>query len=347
MLTYSYDAAGDVKTIQSSNPNGANLAYEYDELNRLKTVTDANGTTNYSYDNVGNLQGFTYPNGVAHSYSYDARNCLTNLGVAKGATQVAGYGYLLDDLGHRLSVTELSGRTVMYGYDSLYRLTSETIAADPNGVNGAVSYTKYDNVGNRQQMTSTLAPIPAGLWNYNANDQLTSDSYDANGNTIASGGLNYVYDFENHLVQKGGLTIVYDGDGNRVAKTTPSGATQFLVDDLNPTGYAQVLDEIQNGSVLRTYAYGLELIAQTRPQPSPNPPLVSYYIFDGHGSMRALPDMSGAVTDTHDYDAFGNLIHSTGSTSLEDESEVDDAVENLGIICEHFLKAVPQVLRGL
>jgi hypothetical protein len=75
-------------------------------------------------------------------------------------------------------------------------------------------------------------------------------------------------------VQKGGLTIVYDGDGNRVAKTTPSGATQFLVDDLNPTGYAQVLDEIQNGSVLRTYAYGLELIAQTRPQPSPNPPLV-------------------------------------------------------------------------
>jgi YD repeat-containing protein len=89
MLTYSYDAAGDVKTIQSSNPNGANLAYEYDELNRLKTVTDANGTTHYSYDNVGNLQGFTYPNGVTHSYSYDARNRLTNLGVAKGATQVA------------------------------------------------------------------------------------------------------------------------------------------------------------------------------------------------------------------------------------------------------------------
>lgn len=80
-----------------------------------------------------------------------------------------------------------------------------------------------------------------------ANDQLTSDSYDANGNAIASGGLNYAYDFENHLVQKGGLTIVYDGDGNRVSKTTPNGTTQYLMDDVNPTGYAQVLDEVQNG----------------------------------------------------------------------------------------------------
>jgi hypothetical protein len=43
-------------------------------------------------------------------------------------------------------------------------------------------------------------------------------------------GLTCAYDFENHLVQKGGLTIVYDGDGNRVAKTTPSGTTRFLVD---------------------------------------------------------------------------------------------------------------------
>lgn len=50
-------------------PHGANLAYAYDELNRLNTVTDAVGTTAYTYDNVGNLQTVTYPNTVAHSYS--------------------------------------------------------------------------------------------------------------------------------------------------------------------------------------------------------------------------------------------------------------------------------------
>ncbi len=87
-LTYSYDAAGDVKTIQSSNAGGANLAYAYDTLNRLGTVTDVNGSTVYGYDNVGNLQSVTYPNSVAHSYSYDTRNRLTSLAVALSCTDV-------------------------------------------------------------------------------------------------------------------------------------------------------------------------------------------------------------------------------------------------------------------
>ena len=38
--------------------------------------------------------------------------------------------------------------------------------------------------------------------------------------------------------------MVYDGDGNRVAKTVSGVTTRYLVDDLNPTGYAQVIDEL-------------------------------------------------------------------------------------------------------
>jgi RHS repeat-associated protein len=310
-LSYTYDAAGDVKTIQSSNVNGARVSYGYDALNRLATVTDTNGATSYSYDNVGNLAGFTYPNGVAHAYSYDNRNRLTNLGVAKGGTNLAGYSYLLDASGHRLSVTELTGRTVNYGYDNLYRLTSETIASDPNAVNGSISYT-YDPVGNRLQKTSTLPGLPGGLSNYNANDQLATDTYDASGNTTASNGNGYAYDFENHLVQQAGITIVYDGDGNRVAKTTANSTTQFLVDNLNPTGYAQVMDEVQSSGVVRTYTWGLELI--TEHQTINSTLTTSYYVFDGHGSVRALTNATGTVTDTYDYDAFGNLIHSMGTT---------------------------------
>jgi hypothetical protein len=63
----------------------------------------------------------------------------------------------------------------------------------------------YDAVGNGKQITSTLAPVPAGLWNYDANDRFTAgDTYDADGNTVSSGGIANVYDFENHLIQKGG-----------------------------------------------------------------------------------------------------------------------------------------------
>jgi len=51
------------------------------------------------------------------------------------------------------------------------------------------------------------------------------------------------------------VAIVYDGDGNRVSETVGT-TTKFLVDDKNPTGLPQVLDEIVSGSVTRTKGYG-------------------------------------------------------------------------------------------
>jgi RHS repeat-associated protein len=287
------------------------------------------GTTTYTYDNVGNLQSVTYPNGVVHTYGYDGRNRLTNLGVSGMASgtpgPIASYAYTLDDSGHRTGVTELNGRTVSYDYDNLYRLTSETIASDPAGINGTASYV-YDPVGNRTQKVSSIPGYPGGLLNYNANDELTTDAYDANGNTTGSGantGSNgYVYDFENHLIQQGGMRFTYDGDGNRVSKTTPSGTVRYLVDTQNPTGYAQVIQEqfSSNNSgaqeLSHSYVYGLERISENRQYFTGTQSLSQtfYFDYDGHGWVRALTDPTGMVTDTYDYDAFGNLIHSTGTT---------------------------------
>jgi YD repeat-containing protein len=277
-----------------------------------------------------------YPNGVVHGYSYDAKNRLTNLAAAGGAGAAPanfGYAYTLDNAGHRTSVTEKSGRTVNYAYDNIYRLTSEAIAGDPAANNGVVGYV-YDPVGNRTQVTSTLAAIPAGGVGYDADDRLTSDAYDANGNTVNSGGLTSVYDFENHLIQEGGATMVYDGDGNRVKKTVGGVTTKYLVDTLNPTGYAQVVYESIQGpgsnSETRNYTYGLDRISQTR-NFSSGATQTSYYVHDGHGSTRALTDQTGNVTDTYDYDAFGNEIHSTGATPNEFlfAGEQDDATLNL------------------
>jgi len=186
------------------------------------------------------------------------------------------------------------------------------IASDPNNVNGAVTYT-YDPVGNRTQKVSTL---PSGPSNYNANDQLATDTYDSNGNTTVSNGLGYVYDFENHLLQASGITYVYDGDGNRFLKTVAGVPTQYVVDEENPTGYTQVVSEMTITTAGYAYVnnvYGLERINQWR-VPLGQAKQVSWYVYDGHGSVRALTDQTGAVTDTYDYDAFGNLIHSTGTT---------------------------------
>jgi len=42
-ISYTYDAAGDVTDISSSNQNGAAMAYQYDKLNRLSSVIVAGG----------------------------------------------------------------------------------------------------------------------------------------------------------------------------------------------------------------------------------------------------------------------------------------------------------------
>jgi RHS repeat-associated protein len=274
----------------------------------------ATGTTNYSYDAVGNLLGAAYPNGISNTHTYNSRNQLTNLAAAKGSTPVAGYSYTLDPTGRRLSVADLGGRAATYTYDNTYRLTAETVTGAPSGPNGAVSYT-YDAVGNRLQTTSTLAGVAAGAFTYDADDRLTSDTYDADGNTTSSGGIADVYDFENRLVQHGAVTVVYDGDGSRVSKTAGGVTTKYLVVDMNPTGFPQVLEESGSDGSTRKLVYGLQRISQRQSVGSTT--LTSFYIYDGHGSVRALTDASGTVTDTYDYDAFGNLIHKTGSTPNE------------------------------
>ncbi len=114
----------------------------------------------------------------------------------------------------------------------------------------------------------------------------------------------------------GAVKLIYDGDGIRVAKIVNGVTTQYLVDDLNPTGYPQVVEELAGGpsgsTVQRTYAYGLQRISQT--QIIDNQWVTSYYGYDGAGNVRQLTNASGVVTDTYDYDAFGNVINKTGTT---------------------------------
>jgi RHS repeat-associated protein len=149
-------------------------------------------------------------------------------------------------------------------------------------------------------------------YSYDADDRLAADQYDADGNTVDSGGTTNGYDFENHLISHGGVTIVYDGEGNRVSETVGGVTTNYLVDSVNPTGYAQVVDELQSGTVTRTSSYGMERISENQTISSTWTP--SFYGYDGHGSVRQLTNSAGAVTDSYDYDAFGHLINSTGTT---------------------------------
>jgi YD repeat-containing protein len=102
-LNYIYDAAGNVASIVSSNPNGVSLSYTYDNVGRLSTVVDnrltGSNTTTYSYDPASNLATAVYPNqsqSQPFTFTYDTLNRLTAL-----STPVSSYTYQLGAVGNR------------------------------------------------------------------------------------------------------------------------------------------------------------------------------------------------------------------------------------------------------
>jgi RHS repeat-associated protein len=323
-LSYTYDAHGNLLTIVSSSTNGASVTYTPDALNRVGTVVDnrlvaqgvTSATTTYTYYPVGTVQNYNYStNAVQTAYTYDTQNRLKTMGSTKGSTTLSSFTYTPFPAGNVQTIAEVSGRTVNYGYDNDYHLQSETIANDPGGsnYNGAETYS-YDFVGNRKTLASTIPALPGSVsYTYDANDRLSTDTYDNNGNTTISGGVTNTYDFENRMLTHGAVSMVYDGDGNRVSETAGGVTTKFLVDTLNPTGYSQVLDELVNGSVTKMYTYGLQRISENQLSGSTWTP--TFYGYDGHGNVRFLTSTTGALGNTYQFDAFGMPIASTGTTA--------------------------------
>jgi RHS repeat-associated protein len=336
VFNYTYDTAGHVASISSSSTNGASMSYTYDDLNRLATVMDGRtgGVANYGCDSASNVVTVTYPNGVQSTFAYDTLDRITGL-----SSQPASYNYQRGQTGNLLNTSESTGRQVNWTYDAIYRLTNEQIASDPFRNNGSVGY-GLDPVGNRLSELSTLPGISTGSWNYNVDDEQSSEQFDQDGNVIAEGGKSFTYDSENRLVSMsaGGksVSMVYDAFGNRVAKAMNGVTTQYLVEsDLNPTGYPQVFDELNSsGVVTRTYTYGLQRIDED--QVTSNVWTPSFYGYDGGGNVRQLTSMAGTVTDSYEYDAYGNEFTVSGTTPNEMMYRGEQYDSDLGL---YYLRA--------
>ncbi len=312
-LNYTYDTRGNVNSIRSdANSGGVDLTYSYNAAGRLASVVDAHGgTTSYTYAQGGALKSYTYPNGVTTTHELDARDRITRLEIKSSLSLLASFDNKYNLSGHRTSVIENTGRKSAYEYDSLYRLKKETITGDPIGKNGEIAYT-LDPIGNRLSRTSTVPGISAQNLTYDANDRISSDTFDDNGNTLGSAGNTYAWSHDDRLTTFNATqaTYLYNADYDRVEKATAGSTTLYLVDRLNPTGYAQVLEErTAAGAHTKTYSYGHDLLSQavgtTR----------HFYGYDAHGSTKMLANASGARTDTYTYEAFGNELGRSGSTS--------------------------------
>jgi RHS repeat-associated protein len=264
---------GDVQTV--TNAVGHVTTFnEYDKNGRLRKMTDANGlvttmsyhprgwltsravnngttteTTNYTYDNVGQLTRVTMPDGSILNYAYDDAHRLVGLSDQSAGVSIAGNGslrmqlanlsgnkivYTLDNMGNRIGESNFDpvgslAKTKTRVIDSLNRLQKDvggtTYATAPTQ---AITQYSYDNNGN---VTATLDPLGRTTTNqYDALNRLTRVIDPYNGPTKAT---IYQYDNANNLTsvtdpESKQTYYTYNGHNNLIAQVSAdTGTTQF------------------------------------------------------------------------------------------------------------------------
>jgi RHS repeat-associated protein len=125
ITAYDYDNAGRLTTTQL--PNGVLTTNSYDAANRLISIIHKKETTllesfSYTLDPVGNRLSMTDADGTT-SYTYDALDRLMTVSYPTGTPGTVSYTY--DPMGNRLTMTEDSVVTA-YVYDEADRLISKT-----------------------------------------------------------------------------------------------------------------------------------------------------------------------------------------------------------------------------
>ncbi|WP_017327148.1 polymorphic toxin-type HINT domain-containing protein [Synechococcus sp. PCC 7336] len=349
-IEYTYDEASNRTSV--STPNGT-TTYTFDAQNRLETVTDPNqGVTTYQYDLAGRLTLTEFANGTEERRGYDNLNRLTRLTTVQidaetgEETVIAGFEYTLNNIGHRLQITEHDGRITQYEYDDVYRLTQERILDpdDPTNDGRTIDYT-YDALGNRLTRIDSLE----GLTTYAYNDDyqllqevrsLNGDvtntitySYDANGNLLSrtsdtSGTTRFIWNDSNRLVgvelpNGDEISYIYDQAGIQVSSTINSETTTYVVDSNRP--FAQVLESITSDDLVQISVFGLDLIAQLQGDQS------SFFHTDGLGSTRVVTDGEGTVQQEFDYLAFGELLGARNAEQVDNLFAGEQFEQELGL----------------
>ncbi|HEY2395934.1 MAG TPA: RHS repeat-associated core domain-containing protein [Rudaea sp.] len=330
-LHYVYDAAGQKtsQTITTPDGQGQTVDYTYDDAGNLATVTANQKTFTYHYDDANRKIERDDPNGVVTKYTYDANGRLTNYvttqGSAANAPILAKGDYALNAAGQRTALAyqapDGQSRNLAFTYDGAGRLTKET-----RSLPARTTTWTLDAVGNRTAQTQDGL---ASTYAYDTTDRLTSISgsgattytWDTNGQlqSKTQGTAKTTFTFNaQHLLSGAtlpdGSTIQYSygPDGNIAERTKTSGSTTqttgYLVDP--NLAFAQVVAEYDPiGQATAIYVYGDELLLRIKPgQPSPN----TYYHHDGLGSVTILTDDSDNTIQTYGYDAWGNMVESTG-----------------------------------
>lgn len=335
--------------VNAINPT-PNVAFTYDlYFPRVTSMTDGNGTTQYSYEPVGSLgamqlqQEIPSPSGgAAIAYQYDALRRLVSQTVAGAGAETFGYdaigrlishdsdlgAFSLTYLGQTRQITQrqLVNTALSTDWSYLPNSSDRRLASINNSGFSTTQYSNYNyttipenfiTAASETSDTPTVYPsLSTQSATYNNLNQLVSLSgqavtFDANGNITSDGTRNYTFDAENRLVG-----ITYPSQPGKQTTFTYDGRGRRTAITSTPTG--------GGSSVAITYVWCGTRICQARNANNeilreyflegefiPGSPAESfYYATDQIGSIRRVFESTSSAP-AYSYDPFGNSLQAT------------------------------------
>ena len=179
-LTRSYDALGRTTGYalrDSASLHEETVAYGYDSLGRLFTMSSGTNSFTWSYLANSDLKAsLAYPNGLTASWTYDANNQLLQVRNATPTNVISQFDYTYDAAGRRtaiaksgIAIGDLSGSVDAYTYNARSELTSARRTKNGQPVQGFSEDFAYDPIGNRKTSST-----------YNEKGEAQTSTYQAN-----------------------------------------------------------------------------------------------------------------------------------------------------------------------
>ncbi len=291
--TNTYDDANRLVEVAYSDGSTPGVTFDYDAANRRTSITDATGTTSFTYDELGRLtqheDGASRPIG----YGYDEGSRLTTLTYVNGRAVTRGY----DDAGRLTSVRDWLGNTTAFDYDRDGHLTRTTF---PSGT-GMEDVRRYDDAGQLTDVTMKQGGATQASIAYD-HDSRGLISQAVQSGLPSTARRDYTYTDLAELASENSDAYVHDAAGNL---TTLAGATPLSYDDAGqllrgpvPPGSARTDAEFtydQRGS--RTEARPVGGTATT-------------YAYDQEERLTSFTPAGGATT-TYEYDGGGLRVAKT------------------------------------
>lgn len=301
--SYGYDSNGNQTSIAAPLSRTTNQVY--DELNRLKQITDpAGGRTYFSFDANDHLTSVQDPRGLTTTYAYNGFGDLTRQVSPDTGTTANSY-----DSGGNLSLsTDARGATAAYRYDALNRIGS-IVYKNSAGVADQTLQFAYDTGTNgKGRLVSTSDANQALSWSYDGLGRVTGKTQSI-GTVALSVGYAYTHGDLTSITTPSGQLVVYGYNGNhQVTSIMVNGATVLSAVTYEPFGGVSGWVWGSGDAVARTFN-GDGLISQIV-----SASVTNGYSFDNANRISAVSDSSnGALSWSYGFDALDRLTSASTS----------------------------------